>query len=504
MTIPTQLYACIYAKELPLQAMLRLRPELRGRPCAVTQGEPPLRSVCSCNTSARRLGVVPGMTQVEIDTLPSVTVLHRSHAEEQTAKYALLECASAISPRIENRVEDRAFICVLDIAGTEKLFGTPPLLAKTLRERIAAIGIESSIAISGNFHAAICLARGSSSRMNATIVASGDEGAALAPLPLEVLNLSQQIAETFSLWGIRILGMLAALPEKALIARMGQEGKRLRQLARGELPHLLQPLEPAFALEENMQLDTPVELLDSLLFAVGVMLDQLITRATARILALSSVTITLKLEGDRTHARRVRPALPTNDRLLWIKLLHLDLEAHPPQAAILSLTLAAETGSPSKLQLGLFSPQLPEPMRLDVTMARIRAVVGEERVGSPILKDSHRPDDFRMSPFAVPTGSAKSLSPNRSIAAMRQLRPAEDVAVTLHAHRPISFFFREVRYTVERAYGPWLAGGEWWNQHRWRLQQWDLVARSHQGSTLCCCLVRDLSQNCWRMVRLYD
>jgi protein ImuB len=253
-----------------------------------------------------------------------------------------------------------------------------------------------------------------------------------------------------------------------------------------------------------MQLDTPVELLDSLLFAIGVMLDQLITRATARILALSSVTITLKLEGDGTHARTVRPALPTNNRLLWIKLLHLDLEAHPPPAAILSLTLTAETGSASKLQLGLFSPQLPEAMRLDVTMARIRAVVGDERVGSPVLKDSHRPDDFRMRPFAVPTGSTKSLAANRSIAAMRQLRPAEDVAVTLRAHRPISFFFREVRYTVERAYGPWLASGQWWNQHKWRLQQWDLVARSHHGSTLCCCLVRDLTQSHWQMVGLYD
>ena len=43
--------------------------------------------------------------------------------------------------------------------------------------------------------------------------------------------------------------------------------------------------------------------------------------------------MTLTLEGGRTHSRTVRPALPTNDRQLWIKLLHLDLEAHPPQAA---------------------------------------------------------------------------------------------------------------------------------------------------------------------------
>ncbi len=150
---------------------------------------------------------------------------------------------------------------------------------------------------------------------------AGDEALALASLPLAVLDLTETQAETFALWGIRTLGMLAALPEKELIARMGQEGKRLRQLARGELPHLFQPVEPAFTLEERMELDSPVELLESLLFVVGVMLDQLILRATARILALASVTVTLTLDGGGTHTRTVRPALPTNDKQLWIKLL---------------------------------------------------------------------------------------------------------------------------------------------------------------------------------------
>ena len=97
--------------------------------------------------------------------------------------------------------------------------------------------------------------------------------------------------------GYPYLGMLAALPEKELIARMGQAGKRLRQLARGEMPHLFQPVEPAFTLEEHMELDSPVELLDALLFVVNVMLEQLILRAKARVLALAS-------RQHHTEARR--------------------------------------------------------------------------------------------------------------------------------------------------------------------------------------------------------
>ena len=92
---------------------------------------------------------------------------------------------------------------------------------------------------------------------------------------------------------------------------------------------------------------------------------------------------------------------PSNDRRLWLKLLHLDLEAHLPAAAIVAVTLSAEPGKTSKVQLGLFSPQLPEPGRLDVTLARIRAIVGDECVGQAVLRDTHRPDSFRMERFTV-------------------------------------------------------------------------------------------------------
>jgi protein ImuB len=309
---------------------------------------------------------------------------------------------------------------------------------------------------------------------------------------------------TFGLWGIRTLGAIGALPEKELISRIGQEGRRLRQLARGELPHHFVPYEAKFELEERMELETPVEELERLLFVVNVMLEQLIFRVTARVLALASVTITLSLEGNVVHARTVRPALPTNDRPLWLKLLQLDLEAHPPQAAIVAVILTAESGSTSKVQLGLFSPQLPEPMRLDVTLARIRALVGDDCVGSPVLRDTNQPDGFRVEPFKVPSIHSPTSATVSSSAAMRQLRPPERASITLRDRQPASFVFRDCRYEVEHAYGPWLAEGDWWNRQTWALEQWDLIARSSDGAMLCCCLVRNLKEQSWQVVTLYD
>jgi len=486
-----------------VQALLRLRPELHSKVCVVMEGEPPLQQVCSLNTRAQLLGMEHGMTRVEVDTFSQPTVLSRSLQSEAATKDILLECTGAFSPRIEDRSEDTALLLGIDIAGTVNLFGPPEMLARDLFKRVSSLGISAQVTVSNNFHAAACLAKGMQ-RARFQVISPGEEAMSLAPLPIAVLDLTETQAETFGLWGIHTLGMLAALPEKELIARMGQDGKRLRQLARGALPHLFQPVEQDFALEERMDLDTPVELLDSLMFVVGVMLDQLILRTKARILALASVTITLSLEGGASHSRTVRPALPTTDKQLWIKLLHLDLEAHPPQASILAVALHAEPGNTSKVQSGLFSAQLPEATRLDVTLARISAIVGEGNVGSAVLEDTHAQEGFRMEAFTVPSGSPDVTVSSQQRASLRQLRPPETISVRLQGSRPALFSFRKERYAVEHAYGPWLAEGDWWNQTLWGFEQWDLVARAEDGSLLCCCMMRDLLHDQWQMAALYD
>jgi protein ImuB len=504
MTRPADLYACLYAKQFPAQALLRLRPELRDKPCVVMQGEPPLQQVCSLTRKARILGLVQGMTRVEVDTFSTVVVLPRSSKEETATRTVLLECAGTFSPRVEDQSEYGIFLCVIDIAGTESLFGPPALLAQNLLTRVQALGITACVAVSHNFYAAIALAKGLPPRTPIKVIPSGEESIAIAPLSLATLGVPDDQAETFGLWGIRTLGMLAALPEKELVARMGQAGKRLRDLARGERPHLFQPIEPVFALQERMELDSPVELLEALLFVLNVMLEQLILRAKARVLALASVSILLHLEGGATHTRTVRPALPTNDRPLWIKLLHLDLEAHPPLAAILALALTAESGSISKVQLGLFSPQLPEPARLDVTLAHIRALVGDQNVGRPLLTDTHRPAAFRMLPFNLSSGSSTLVSPAQSRSTTRRLYPPEGISVTLQSRRPKAFVFRGKHYTVEHLYGPWLVSGDWWQPARWNFEQWDLIARPQDMAPLCCCLLHHRLEDQWQMAALYD
>ena len=500
---PAELYACIYIREFPAQAILRLRPELRNHPCVVMQGEPPFEEACSINTKARLLGIHPGMRRTDIDGFPQTKIFTRSLTTELSAREMVLECAGMYSPRVEENSAATYFLCAIDIAGTAALLGTPEDLANRLLQHVRSLGLSARVIVSSNFHTAICLAKASTGR-SVSMVSSGEESAALSTLPLDVLPLTEEQAELFALWGINKLGMLAALPDTELIARIGQDGKHLQQLARGELPHLFQPVEPPFKLEERQEFDFPIESLDSLMLVIAVMLSQLILRATMRLVSLASVTLLLELDGGTAHSRTVRPAQPGNDKQFWIKLLHLDLQAHPPQDAVLSLTLRADPGNTSKIQLGLFSPPLPEPARLDVTIAQLKRLLGEENVGRPVLQDSHAPKSYLVEPFVVPSDtSAVSMAvPARS--STRQLRPVEIISINLKDSRPANFLFLEQRFIVEHAYGPWTAAGEWWNEMMWDLEQWDVIAKTPSKSVLYCCLAHDLIRDQWQITALYD
>jgi protein ImuB len=186
-----------------------------------------------------------------------------------------------------------------------------------------------------------------------------------------------------------------------------------------------------------------------------------------------------------------------------LKLIHLDLIANPPAAAVRSITVQAEVDKPSRAQLGLFSPQFPEPMRLEVTLARLAAVVGSvDRVGSPKLRDSHQRDAFQMGRFAA-SEKAPATEHTRFVA-IRILRPPEPLFMQLHEDCPQSFVFRCQQYRVIEAYGPWATSGAWWTPERWLRKQWDVLAQASDGERLCCQIAHDLVRQRWQVEALYD
>jgi protein ImuB len=518
-SMSSELYLCMHAEEFPAQALLRLHTDLASQPVAVLHGRPPLQTVCSLNRSARLRGAASGMTRLEAESIPGLRLLLRSLETEAAACSVLHECAAHFSPRIEavSRGPQRQVLvagvislptacsCVLDIAGTERLFGPPEMLAERLRTSLTTAGLRASVAVSSNFHAARIKA---AATRGITVIPPNQEATALSRLPLAVLNLTEDHAETLAIWGIRTLGELAALPETELVARLGPQAVVSRNLARGALPHIFQPIEAAWALKELCDFETPVEQIDSLLFIGARMIDCLAARASAHALSLAYLIVEMQLEGGRSYRRTIRPAIPSTDRKFLLKLLQLEIAAHPPQAAVLSLTLSAEAGQSSSVQLGIFTPQTPEPSRLDVTIARLKAIAGEDRVGSPVLEDTHRPGSFRMESFAITHASVAykldESAPHHPRMALRRMRPPVPVRVQLSALEPIAFRDRQQTFKVSAAYGPWRTSGCWWSTETWNTEEWDVLAETSSGSSVACLLVRNCTINQWQLEAFYD
>jgi protein ImuB len=495
------MYAVLHPPNFAAQAAAHERPELRKLPFALFDGEPPAETVFAANKAARLLGVEVGMTRLQAESFSEVVSLPRVLEKESSALATLHTIACMFSPRIEY-IETPPGTYALDIQGMNSLYGDAANLATKLRQRIMASGFLANVAVAQNFHAALCLAFG---RTGVSVVPSGYETDAMLNLPLRVLNLEPQHEEIFQSWGVRTCGELAALPETDLIARIGQSGKKLHSLARGNWPHLMFPIEENFedGLIERMELDFPVEILESLLFLLARMTDALLERVKSKARAIASLRLILSLDGGKQHERIVRPALPLQDTRTLLKLLQLDLETHPPSAAIVGLELHAQSAAPYRAQHGLFLPQAPEPGRLEVLLARLRKLLGEQRVGSPELTDDHRPNAFRMIPFAPPT-PAKSEKLSFSVpTAFRVYRPPQAIGVVLTNAAPTRVFWSSQKYVVQEIAGPWRVSGQWWSEMNWCREEWD-VRLATESTERVCRIAFDPRSRCWYVQGTYD
>jgi protein ImuB len=376
----------------------------------------------------------------------------------------LLACAQDFSPQVEPTDADTV---TLDIDGLGNLFGTVHEIAHAMARRA---GFPVNIAIAANPDAAFHAARGFS---GISIVPEGDEAKFLASLPLTLLSPAEEIAEMLARWGIRTFRALDALPDLGVAARLGEEGVRLQKLARGENSRPLRPVEAPPQFEEAMELEYPVDLLEPLMFVLGRLLGDVCARLEERALAAIELCLRLQLENAGEHARAIRLPVPMRSARVFLKLLELDLEKHPPAAPIVRVTLAAEPAKPRVTQNGLFIALAPEPEKLELTLARIAAVVGEGNVGSPELVDTHRPGAFRMTAPLLSRLSNISL-PSRD--------PRGAVALAIRVFRPPlaakvqgSFVSAPgVHGKIVQQAGPWRTAGDWWTSAAWARDEWDV------------------------------
>src|SRR3989454_1193347 len=528
------MFACLFIPDFPVEAIIRFEPELRGRPVAVLAGRPPLEKVVALNEKARQMGVEVGATKSQLEAWEDLLLRARSELQEVSAHAGLLDCAQSFSPEVEGTA---CGTVLLNLAGLEPLFGPLSKIARELARRASRMELEANVAVAANPDAALLAAHGFP---GVTLISEGREAERLGELPVDVLlesfssdaEDSARWLEMFDRWGIRNLRALTALPEIPVGERLGQQGILLRKLARGAAFRDLRLSESAPVFEEDIELEYPIVLLEPLAFLLNRMLEQVCVRLAERALAAQELRLKLELVGKSedcdpeqtsTFTRTLRLPVPMLDAKVFLKLLQLDLQSHPPGAPILKIHLAAEPARPRATQSGLFLPVFPEPEKLELTLTRIAGIVGKGRVGAAELLDTHREGAFQMQPFAPTQLETKKSTKKKNsmfvqendstiraeenaqekmtaVIALRLFRPPLRTVVNVREGKPVRLkclHHKDIAGEIVWTAGPWRSSGDWSEQEGWSREEWDIAVPSENEVILYRLVEDKLSRNWW-------
>lgn len=502
----------------PLAAYLRGAPELTREAVVVHEG--PSARIVAASRLARRAGVRPGLTVAQARNIESGLVDRvRDPEREHSAQEVLLEIAGAFSPRIEDGGEGMVY---LDIAAEDE-----HSLGQTMMRDMDAAGLPGRVGIAGSklaARAAAALPR------SPNVVAPRGAARFLAPLPLDSLIESGRgssrdamsdsddfgVLHTLKLWGLRTVGDLAGLPAGEVHSRLGERGAALHTAARGIDPAPLTPHPPPLTFREAQTFEWPIDNLEPFLFVARGAVERLAIRLKARGMGCKRLELSLKLEPEGLHELAIELPAPTREARTLLSLVRLHLEGEPPRAPITGMRLSAHPDVPRQAQLSLLGPAALSPDRLAAVTARLLALLGPNRVGSPRTRNGHLPERFRLADYDPPPPPRIRLEPRpgRGMLAIRTLRPPVEVEVLTAENgaptpcpepvriNPLPTEERHVRIegAVRTAAGPWEIEEGWWREAPALRDYWDVELR---GGAVCR-IYRDRTSERWFADGVYD
>ena len=329
----------------------------------------------------------------------------------------------------------------------------------------------------------------------------------------------QEIFTILHKWGIHTLGQLAALDKEQLGARLGPEAIRMWERANGRSSRLLKLIRPPESFQESFEFEREIETAEPLLFMLRRFLEQLEVRLAAIYLVAKELTLRITFGNKQIYERVFKIPQPTNDVDLLFRMLQTHLENFRSEHPIVAVALSAEPIKPAGEQFGLFETTLRNPHQLSETLARLTALLGSHRIGTPVLEETHRPDAFRMQPFSStgfqPVGQAGVLackSKSRQDArlphsqdgcallspTLRRFRPVISASVLQDEDTPTHLRSGEMSGKIIDERGPYLLSGNWWDEKLWSRAEWDLQLKNGE-------LIRAHERDgAWKIDGVYD
>jgi protein ImuB len=293
-----------------------------------------------------------------------------------------------------------------------------------------------------------------------------------------------RILDILHRWGINTLGQFAALNKEEVGTRLGAIGLQLWDRAKGKNTRLLKLVPPPESFEEAFEFENEIETVEPLLFMLRRFLQQLSLRLDALYLVASELRLQITFSDKSAYEHQFKIPEPTNNGEVLFRMLHTHLENFKSDFPIIAVALKAEAAKPSYQQFNLFETALRDPARLSETLARLTGLLGPDRVGTPVLEETHRPDAFRIEPFAWQLKETVGEIEPLPSCALRRFRSPIPASMLLVKNRPAYLRSAEIHGEVLRQKGPYTASGNWWDEKAWERAEWDLEL---ENGALCQC-----------------
>ena len=500
------MFTVLHIADFPLHAVLRTEPGLAGQPAALFSGSSKKSIVLAANAAARSRGVELGMSAPQaVARCPKLVIRSPRTDAEADARATLLAIGFTLSPAIEDTAPG---ICTIDVSkrSPEKL----PASVRRAIGKLSALGLSATGGVARTPLLALYAARAAGLSDHAAAPSSDivcesaapypqvvgrkaqstarpaprsgilvvtDEENFLTPRPLAAADPSPTLAAILQNWGLRTLGDLLALPRDEIVRRFGAEGLALWNRAVGGSPRPLHPVVLPQTFSAAMTFEEPVETLEPLLFILRRFIDRLTLELRVSQHVAVELTLTLRLENDTEYARGFRLPEPTCESEILFRALHTHLESLTTAASIVAVALQLTPARPQVRQQGLFETGLRDPHGFAETLARVSALVGADRIGTPQLQDTHRPDAVKLVPPAavIPSPAEPPLHVPLGLP-LRRFRPPLPARLEFTDHRPTYLWTEHIRGEISSRTHPWPSSGEWWqNDRAWSRTEWDIA-----------------------------
>ncbi len=517
------MFAVLHFPQFALQTVLRYEPEAWGRPVALIDPGLTTPRVVDATDVAREAGVSDGLTAPQVlARCRQSEIRHRSTQQEAATTDAIVQAAYGFSPNLEATAPGLVTLDLRRLAGLRDAFspsntsGSHAWVAWTerLATAVGILGLRVRIGLGPTptvaQHAARWMGDG-----GVTAEDSGAEVGAAVPglqtrsrhvndgpafarvtdptrfvtaLPVAALGPSSEVTEILQRWGIRTVGELLALGQAELSERLGLEALALFAAASVSSFRPLRLVQPVECFEESHEFETAIETLEPLLFILRRFVEALDTRLGSFGWVAGTLRFRLRLESGVCLENTLQVPQPTRRPDVLFRMLHTHLETLRTESPVKAIFLTAEPTRAEQKQFGLFESALRDPHQFQETLARLAALVGDRKVGSPQREDSHRPDAFTLVPpvfdeFTSVSGPCNAPDPRRPVP-LRRIRPAPLAHVksavpppngVFEAGPPLSVESAVARGVLSRTVGPWLASGHWWDPASWDREEWDVA-----------------------------